>query len=121
MTKGTRRRRLNWTFFWTSCDKGHTKRLGHSVILLFWSVSCDHHVTIHAITLPLNLQVLKTLLQESLTRLDHVRDSYHAFQQRMLSELAKHPVAVASTISDYDLKLCKYFQVERKPPKVKAC
>ena len=90
-------------------------------ILLFQSVPCDCHVTIHVITLPLVLQVLRTLLQESLTRLDHVRDSYHAFQQRMLSELAKYPVAVASTISNYDLKLCKYFQVERKPPKVKAC
>ena len=65
--------------------------------------------------------MLKTLLQESLTRLDHVKDGYHAFQQRMLSQLADYPVAVSSAIGVYDLKLCKYFQVERKPPKVKAC
>ena len=65
--------------------------------------------------------MLRTLLQESLARLDHLKGSYSAFQQRMISELARYPVAVSSTVSDYDVKLCKYFKVERKPPKVKAC
>ena len=82
-------------------------------------LSCDHarNHTFPSIA----LKTLRTLLQESLTRLDHIKDGYHAFQQKMLSELAKYPVAVAATVSNYDMKLCKYLQVERKPAKVKAC
>lgn len=43
--------------------------------------------------------MLRTLLQESLARLDHLKGSYSAFQQRMISELARYPVAVSSAVA----------------------